>query len=144
MSYPSTTKMPSLPYEGVKEDGLKLSAMSPNELVIKGYEVRGTYQLKPWQKDAIVTDMQLLETLFKVHSEFVNGLRSEVKNRSRYLAKSLGLDKLKPPKPAPIATASTTGPQLSLMQSTPNVRTGGAAKSIGSLIGGMVPSNESK
>ncbi|MFD2937558.1 replication initiation protein [Spirosoma flavum] len=130
--------------EGVKEDALRLSTMSPNELVIKGYEVMAHYQLKPWQKDAVVTDMQLLETLFRVHSEFVNGLRPEVKNRNRYLAKSLSLDKLRAPKATKAANTLPIGPQLNFIQSTSNVRAAGAVKSIGSLIGGMIPSNESK
>ena len=58
--------------ECVQEDAEKLSALAPHELVIKGYEVMAQYQLKPWQKDLIITDPELLEMLFRLHSEFLN------------------------------------------------------------------------
>lgn len=128
--------------EGVKEDGIKLSAMSPNELVVKGYEVMASYQLKSWQKDVVITEMNLLETLFRVHSEFMNGLRPEVKNRTKYLAKSLGLDKVKPPKPASASTTSAFEPQLSFVPPASPARLGEAR--IGAVIGKIIPVKESK
>lgn len=131
-----------LAVEGVKEDALIISTMSPNELVIKGYEVMANYQLKPWQKDAVVTDMTLLETLLRLHSEFLNGLRPEVKNRNKYLAKSLGLDKLKPPKAVAPAIPSPIEPQLSFATSTSLPRVG--ETKIGAIIGRIVSSKEAK
>lgn len=109
-----------LAIDGVKEDALKLGSLSPNELVLKGYEVMATYQLKPWQKDIIITDMPLLETLFRVHSEFINGMRPEVKNRTKYMAKSLGLDKIKAPQKKSVT--SVPGSQLNFIPSVDEKR----------------------
>lgn len=130
-----------LAVEGVQEDAEKLSTLAPHELVIKGYEVMAQYQLKPWQKDLIITDPELLETLFRLHSEFLNGMRPDVKNRNKYLAKSLGLDKLKPPKTSgrDTQTAKAPQPQLSFYPSAPDTRMSGQTQSIGSLLGNILP-----
>ena len=124
-----------LAIEGVKEDGQILSTMSPNELVIKGYEVMAAYQLKSWQKDIVITDRNLLETLFRVHSEFLNGMRPEVKNRSKYLAKSLGLDKLK----QPVVSSPPAVTQLSIDSVATRSRT---SQTIGAVVGSMIPKKE--
>ena len=131
-----------LAIEGVQQAALVLCEMSPNELVIKGYEVMGNYSLKSWQKDAIIANMSLLETLFKVHSEFMNGVRPDVKNRTRYLAKAVGLDKLKPPKTPYVAT-SNSEPQINFAPSSSSQRTH-QSQSIGSLMGTIIPKNDTK
>jgi plasmid replication initiation protein len=127
--------------QGVQDDFSRLSEMSPNELVIKAYEVMSHYQLKAWQKDAVATDRSQLEILFRVHSEFMNGLRPEVKNRNKYLAKSLGLDLLKPPKTT--STPPAFEPLLSFIPSSPERRAGNT-QSIGNILIGLVPSPTGK
>lgn len=130
-----------LAVEGVQEDAEKLSALATHELVIKDYEVMAQYQLKPWEKDLTITDPELMETLFRLHSEFLNGMRPDVKNRNKYLAKSLGLDKLKPPKTSgrDTQTAKAPQPQLSFYPSVPDTRMSGQTQSIGSLLGNILP-----
>lgn len=127
--------------EGVQQDALSLSEMAPHELIIKGYEVMSVYQLKPWQKDVVTADMSLLETLFRVHSEFMNGLRPEVRNRNKYLAKSLGLDKLKAPLKKTQEPVSSTQLSFTAPVAETGRRTGGT-QSIGNVIGNLIPRKE--
>ena len=126
--------------EGVEQAASILSTMSPNELVIKGYEVMGNYRLKSWQKDAVVTDMSLLDILFRVHSEFMNGLRPNVKNRTRYLAKALDLASIKQPKVSTEPVRSGA-PQLNFASSASAPRSS-QTKSIASLLGDLLPIEE--
>ncbi|WP_460970751.1 hypothetical protein [Spirosoma migulaei] len=99
------------------------------------------YQLKPWQKDLIITDPELLETLFRLHSEFLNGMRPDVKNRNKYLAKSLGMDKVKQPKTSArdTQTSKALQPQLSFHRPASDTRMSGQAQSNGSLLGTILP-----
>lgn len=85
--------------EAVQSDIEKISSFTPAEKMILGFEVMAKYQLKPWQKDHVATNEELLDILLRLHSEFINGTRPEVKNRNKYMAKSLGLDLIKQPKP---------------------------------------------
>ncbi|MVM42201.1 RepB family plasmid replication initiator protein [Spirosoma sp. HMF3257] len=118
--------------DNVKADETYLASLPPNERVILGYQVMAKYQLKSWQKDHIITDPNLLDTLFRLHSEFENQRRPEVKNKNKYLAKSLGLDKLKEPKKS--LTTTSYEPQISFVPPAAEKRLGGDAHSISSLI----------
>ena len=90
--------------EYVEADETRLAALPPNERVILGYQVMAKYTLKPWQKDHVITEPGLLDTFFRLHSEFENQRRPEVKDKNKYMARSLGLDKLREPKKTPISS----------------------------------------
>lgn len=85
--------------EGVKRDQRIISSLPIHEAIALAWQVMAQYALKPWQKDLIASEFSLLETLMRVHSEFENGLRPTVKNRTSYLIKSLGIENSKPQKP---------------------------------------------
>ena len=124
--------------EGVSQDQQKISNLPIHEVVALAWKVMAQYTLKPWQKDLIASDLTLVETLIRLHSEFENGMRPTVKNRTSYLVKSLGLDKVKPPKAASSSATPTFEPQLSFIPSSSPARSG-EVSSIGAVIGKVIP-----
>lgn len=84
--------------EGIKRDQQTISSLPIHEVIALAWKVMAQYTLKSWQKDLVASDLTLVETLIRVHSEFENGLRPTVKNRTSYLVKSLGISNTKPPK----------------------------------------------
>lgn len=121
--------------ESVQNDEARIASLTPNERVILGYEVMAKYQLKPWQKDHIITEPALLDTLFRLHSEFQNQRRPEVKDKNKYMARSLGLDKLKPPKKS---TSPVYEPQINFVPSAAEKRIK-EDRPIGSIINNLIP-----
>ncbi|WP_338877521.1 replication initiation protein (plasmid) [Spirosoma sp. SC4-14] len=125
--------------EYVEADESRIATLAPNERIILGYQVMAKYQLKPWQKDYIIADPNLLDTLFRLHSEFENQRRPDVKNKNKYLAKSLGLDKVKEPKKKePIVYE----PQISFVPTLPEKRLGGDARTISNVINHIIPKHK--
>ena len=99
----------------VKQDQQAINQMSINEAVVTAWQLMKNYNLKSWQKDMIVSDHALLETFYRLDSELVNGLRSNVKNPTAYLVKSLGIDQQKAPKKTPgFKTSPVPAPLLPL------------------------------
>lgn len=86
-----------LAIEGVKQDQLTVNNMSINEAVATAWQLMKAYKLKDWQKELIASERELLETFYRVDSELANGLRTNVKNPTAYLVKSLSIDQLKAP-----------------------------------------------
>lgn len=114
-----TTK--ELAIEAVDKERQQVNNMSINEAVATAWQMMKNYNLKDWQKDLIASDPQLLETFLRVDSELGNGLRTNIKNPTAYLIKSLGIDQMKAPKkvikkPAP--------QQTSIIAQGPEVRKG--------------------
>lgn len=115
--------------EAVEQDRRVINQMPVHEAVHTAYNLLANYKLKSWQKDLIVTDFEKLEIFFKVHSELTNGVRTNVKNPTAYLVKSLGLDQEREPKqkgrsakqPDPVQKIDN---QLSILASGPTMRTG--------------------
>ncbi len=126
--------------EAVGRDQETINNLPHHQVIPLAWQVMGQYDLKPEQKEEIAVDPAKLEILFRVHSEIENGLRTDVRNPSRYMAKSLGFDK----KSRAVATKSPAPPsnQLSLVPSDA-ARRGGEVKSIGDVLkqstGGNTP-----
>lgn len=118
--------------EAVSQDRQAINQMSINEAVTTAWQLMKGYQLKSWQKDLIVSDHSLLETFYRVDSELANGLRTNVKNPTAYLVKSLGIDQQKAPKkttPPPVKAANN---QMSIIPPGPEIRSA-SAQSIASI-----------
>ena len=96
--------------EGVKQDQQVVNQMSMADLVRYAYQKMKNYKLKDWQKDLVVQDPSLLETFYRVDSELANRLRTNIKNPTAYLVKSLCIDQLK----APRKTAKVPTPKSAL------------------------------
>jgi hypothetical protein len=113
--------------------------MSINEAVTTAWQLMKNYKLKPWQKDLITSDHSLLETFYRVDSELANGLRTNIKNPTAYLVKSLGIDQLKAPakQAASAAKPVASPPPLSILAPGPTVRTG-STQSIADLFGTLI------
>jgi plasmid replication initiation protein len=124
--------------ESVVDDQMRIAQLSASERVILGYQIMAKYQLKSWQKDYIITEPGLLDTLFRLHSEFENQRRPDVKNKNKYLAKSLGLDKLKEPKKTSPAIVTA---QLNFTQPITDKRIK-EDRPIGSIISSMISQQE--
>lgn len=90
-----TTKQ--LAAEAVKQDQQQINKMPINEAVTTAWQLMKGYKLKDWQKNLIGSDPELLGTFLRVDSELGNGLRTNVKNPTAYLIKSLGIDQMKAP-----------------------------------------------
>ena len=126
--------------DAVQQDRQVISNMSINEAVTTAWQLMKSYKLKGWQKDLIVSDHSLLETFFRVDSELANRVRTNVKNPTAYLIKSLSIDqkkappKFKSPKPKPGITPTT------IMAEGPAVRTG-TAQSLASIFGSIIMNN---
>lgn len=82
---------------GIKKDQQTINSMSVNEAVVTAWQLMKAYKLKDWQKDLIASDRELLEIFYRVDSELANGLRTNIKNPTAYLVKSLGIDQVKAP-----------------------------------------------
>jgi hypothetical protein len=115
-----------LAVEAVQQDQQMVNKMSINEAVSTAWQLMKHYKLKPWQKDLITSDHSLLETFYRVDSELANGLRTNIKNPTAYLVKSLGIDQMKPPK----STKSATKPALPSV----NAPVSGSVQSISSVM----------
>ena len=124
-----------LALDGVKQDQLVINQMSINEAVTTAWQLMKSYKLKSWQKDLIVSDHSLLETFFRVDSELANGLRTNVKNPTAYLIKSLGIDQQKAPqKPTPAKAKSAPAPMLPFGSTERTATTQSFAAVLGNLI----------
>ena len=118
--------------EGVQQDQQVISNLPHHQVIPLAWKVMAEYDLKPAQKEEVAVDPVKLEILLRVHSEIENGLRTNVKNKTRYMAKSLGFDKQgKSVATKPIARPQS--PQLSIVPPTPP-RRGGDAMSIGDVL----------
>ena len=98
--------------EAVRQDQQMINKMSINEAVSTAWQLMKNYKLKGWQKDLITSDRSLLETFYRVDSELANGLRTNIKNPTAYLAKSLGIDQLKAPESIKSASKLTATPVM--------------------------------
>lgn len=126
-----------LAVEAVRQDQQMVNKMSINEAVTTAWQLMKNYKLKPWQKDLIVSDHSLLETFYRVDSELANGVRSNVKNPTAYLVKSLGIDQSKAPA-RPSASISKKSPIPSpILPLGPTVRTN-STQSIADLFGTLI------
>ncbi|SFE96391.1 replication initiation protein [Spirosoma endophyticum] len=125
--------------EQVENDEARLATLDPNQRVILGYQVMAKYALKPWQKDHIITEPGLLDTLFRLHSEFENQRRPEVKDKSKYMARSLGLDKLKAPRKNQIVPPAYE-PQISFTPTPTDKRIKGD-RPVSDIINLLLPKN---
>lgn len=104
--------------EAVDQERRQVNKMSINEAVSTAWQLMKGYKLKDWQKDLIASDPELLGIFLRVDSELGNGLRTNIKNPTAYLIKSLGIDQMKAPakakKPAiapkPVAATSAIAP----------------------------------
>lgn len=121
-----------LALEAVGKERQQVNQMSINEAVTTAWQMMKNYKLKDWQKDLIATDYSLLEIFFRVDSELGNGLRTNIKNPTAYLIKSLGIDQMKAPKKVK-NTVSTSA--VAQGQSIPI----GGIKPIQSLFGDILP-----
>lgn len=121
----------------VERDRQQISNMPITEAVATAWQLMKNYKLKDWQKEHIGASAELLEIFLRVDSELANGLRSNVKNPTAYLIKSLGIDQLKAPaKPKKTAvTAKPTAPP-SIIAPGPDVRAGRDQK-IGDIMGDL-------
>ncbi|WP_138994305.1 replication initiation protein [Larkinella sp. C7] len=81
--------------EGVEQDRQALRGLSMEEAIRLAWPLLAKYKLVAWQKDLIISDFNLLDTFYRIHSELTNGLRPGVKNPTAYLIKSLGIDQVK-------------------------------------------------
>lgn len=125
--------------EAVKQDQQMVNKMSINEAVTTAWQLMKNYKLKPWQKDLITSDHSLLETFYRVDSELANGLRTNIKNPTAYLVKSLGMDQMKAPikKAASVTKPVGSPPPPSILAEGPVVRTG-STQSIADLFGTII------
>lgn len=107
--------------------------------MITAWQLMKNYKLKPWQKDLIASDHSLLETFLRVDSELANGLRTNIKNPTAYLVKSLGMDQMKAPAKKAASVAKPVGypPTPSILAEGPVVRTG-STQSIADLFGTII------
>lgn len=103
-----------LAVEAVEHERLQINKMSINEAVSTAWQLMKSYKLKDWQKDLIASDPELLATFLRVDSELGNGLRTNIKNPTAYLIKSLGIDQLKAPAKVKKAPKKTVSEQLLL------------------------------
>jgi hypothetical protein len=94
-----------LAQEGVESDRQYTSKLPIHEAIQAAYQLMAAYKLKPWQKDLIISDLDRLETFFRVDAELANGLRPAVLNPTAYLVKSLGIERK--PVDTPPASSST-------------------------------------
>ncbi|PRY35037.1 replication initiator protein [Spirosoma oryzae] len=83
--------------DGVERERRQVNGMSINEAVATAWQLMRNYKLKDWQKDLIASDPGLLSTFLRVDSELNNGLRTNIKNPTAYLIKSIGIDQMKAP-----------------------------------------------
>ena len=118
-----------------EQDRRHLNQMPLHEAVAMAWRLMAEYKLKAWQKDRIASDFALLEIFFRVDAELANGLRTDVKNPTAYLVKSLGIDQETAPKPAQKPKKSTLGnvPTLAFDSSTRTADT----QSLANLLAGM-------
>lgn len=123
--------------EAVKQDQKAINQMSINEAVTTAWQLMKNYQLKAWQKDLIISDHTLLETFYRVDSELANGLRTNVKNPTAYLVKSLGIDQQKAPKKAAPAKAKSVKDSAPMLPFGPSGRMN-TTQSIASIFGSMI------
>lgn len=132
-----------LALDGVKQDQLVINQMSINEAVTMAWQLMKSYKLKPWQKDLIVSDHSLLETFYRVDSELANGLRTNIKNPTAYIVKSLGIDQQRAPKkPASVKAKSAPAPAPMLpFGSTERTAT---TQSFASVLGSIIMNEGSK
>ena len=113
-----------LAIEGVNHDKQIVNKMSINEAVTSAWQLMKNYKLKPWQKDLIISDHSLLETFYRVDSELANGLRTNIKNPTAYLVRSLGIHQMKAPKftkSAPKPAAPVAAPASGSVQSISSI-----------------------
>lgn len=118
-----------LALDAVDQERQQINKMSINEAVSTAWQLMKGYKLKDWQKDLIASDPELLGTFLRVDSELGNGLRSNIKNPTAYLIKSLGIDQLKAPakakkgeiapKPVVQTSAIAPGPDIRSGRSQP-------------------------
>lgn len=121
--------------EAVKQDQQQINKMSVNEAVTTAWQLMKGYKLKPWQKDLIVSDHSLLKTFYRVDSELANGLRTNIKNPTAYLVKSLGIDQTKDTKKTkPSQSKQIQLPGLSI---EPNILTS-TPQSLAAIFGNMI------
>jgi plasmid replication initiation protein len=133
-----------LALEGVKQDRQAINQMSINEAVTTAWQLMKNYKLKSWQKELIVSDHSLLETFYRVDSELANGLRSNVKNPTAYLVKSLGIEHQKAPKQAPPTKAPIPAPLLPLNYEARSATTQSMASILGAMMMEESPKKTSK
>lgn len=126
--------------EGVEHDRRELSQMPIHEAVALALPLMANYRLKTWQKDLIVSDFDLLDTFYRIHSELSNGVRTGVKNPTGYLVKSLGIDQAKEPKQS--KTLSPSSYQTSLLAPAPPTVGRGKTQSIGSILSNLLKSSD--
>ena len=93
--------------ESVEQDKQLIGQMSINEAVVTAWQRIGKYKLKSWQKNMITSDHSLLEIFLRVDSELVNGVRTNIKNPTAYLVRSLGIEGVKAPPKAKEKSAAT-------------------------------------
>ena len=86
-----------LAINAVEKERIQISKMPINEVIATAWQLMKAYKLKDWQKELIASERELLETFYRVDSELANGLRTNVKNPTAYIVKSLGIDQLKAP-----------------------------------------------
>lgn len=134
--------------ETVEQDRRTINQMPVHEAVHTAYKLLADYKLKSWQKDLIISDVEKLEIFFRVHSELTNGVRTNVKNPTAYMIKSLGLDQAREPKQKGHSAnqRSSTQPtdnQTSLLANGPTVRMG-TSQSVGDLLSLFSLHNENK
>lgn len=123
--------------EAVKQEQQQINKMSINEAVTTAWQLMKSYKLKSWQKDLIVSEHSLLETFYRVDSELANGLRTNIKNPTAYLVKSLGIDQQKAPKKIKAETPKRAPiPALTLFPNS-DARTG-QSQSIASLFDSII------
>jgi len=126
-----------LAVEGVEQDRQTINQMPIHEAVQRAWSLMADYKLKSWQKEMIVADHALLEIFYRVHVELINGLRSDVKNRTAYLVKSLGIDKAKEPKSGKTPQARTLEIPF-LAAAPPASPRAGTTQSIASILGEII------
>lgn len=123
--------------EAVKQEQRQINKMSINEAVTTAWQLMKDYKLKPWQKDLIISDHSLLETFYRVDSELANGLRTNIKNPTAYLVKSLGIDQQKAPRKSTRSKAKPNPIDTPMLPFVPTARTG-ATQSFASILGSMI------
>jgi plasmid replication initiation protein len=121
-----------LAVEAVDNHQQQINKMTINEAVITAHQLIKNYKLKDWQRDLITSEYHLLETFLRVNSELESGLRTNIKNPTAYLIKSLGIDQMK----APRKTKNTVS--VPVTTQGPSLRTS-EPKSIQSLFGDILP-----
>ncbi len=132
--------------EAVEQDRQTISQMPVHQVVATAWQLMKKYKLKDWQKELIVSDFSLLEIFYRLDSEINNGLRGEIRNKTAYLVKSLGIDQQKapaktgepePPVSAPaMMPAPAPKPSGSVLPQGPAVRSN-TPMSLGSILGDL-------